>query len=150
MRSHQRFLSMLYCISFMSMRPSNFSRNLSFQFHAPVCYAKDTLKAFDDFKDKQISVWSIVFWYVKICIFWKCIESVFNTLYIEIKHRCLKKFFRTKYTVQKCPRFFFRELQRQSTRFLSLKLCGIFHFRFRFVFIKVHIFVLQNAWTHWL
>ena len=25
--------------------------------------------------------------------------------------------------------------------------CGIFHFRFRFVFIKVYIFVQQNAWT---
>ena len=24
---------------------------------------------------------------------------------------------------------------------------GIFHFRFRFVFIKVYIFVQQNAWT---
>ena len=30
---------------------------------------------------------------------------------------------------------------------LSKTVCGIFHFRFRFVFIKVHIFVQQNAWT---
>ena len=29
---------------------------------------------------------------------------------------------------------------------LSKTVCGIFHFRFRFVFIKVHIFVQQNAW----
>ena len=25
--------------------------------------------------------------------------------------------------------------------------CGIFHFRIRFVFIKVYIFVQQNGWT---
>ena len=30
---------------------------------------------------------------------------------------------------------------------LSKTLCGIFHFRFRFVFIKVYIFVQQNACT---
>ena len=28
---------------------------------------------------------------------------------------------------------------------LSKTMCGIFHFRFRFVFIKVYIFVQQNA-----
>ena len=30
---------------------------------------------------------------------------------------------------------------------LSKTVCGIFHFRFRFVFIKDYIFVQQNAWT---
>ena len=35
---------------------------------------KDTLKAFDDFKNKQKSVWSNVYGYVKVCIFWKCIQ----------------------------------------------------------------------------
>ena len=30
---------------------------------------------------------------------------------------------------------------------LSKTLYGIFHFRFRLVFIKVCIFVQQNAWT---
>ena len=35
---------------------------------------KDTLKAFPDFKNKQKSAWSIVFWYVKNCIFCKCIQ----------------------------------------------------------------------------
>ena len=30
---------------------------------------------------------------------------------------------------------------------LSKTLCGIFHFRFRFVFIKFYIFVRQNART---
>ena len=31
---------------------------------------KDTLEAFRDFKNKQKSVWSNVFGYVKVCIFW--------------------------------------------------------------------------------
>ena len=30
---------------------------------------------------------------------------------------------------------------------LSKTVCGIFHFRFCFIFIKVYIFVQQNAWT---
>ena len=30
---------------------------------------------------------------------------------------------------------------------LSKTVCGTFHFRFRSVFIKVYIFVQQNAWT---
>ena len=30
---------------------------------------------------------------------------------------------------------------------LSKAMCGIFHFRFRFVIVKVYIFVQQNAWT---
>ena len=30
---------------------------------------------------------------------------------------------------------------------LSETVCGIFHFRFHFVFIKVHIFVQQNELT---
>ena len=49
---------------------------------------KDTLKAFDDFKNKQKSVWSNFFWYIKVVYS----ESVFNTLCIAIKHICEKKF----------------------------------------------------------
>ena len=35
---------------------------------------KDTLKAFDNFKNKQKSVWSNIFLYIKVCLFWKCIQ----------------------------------------------------------------------------
>ena len=35
---------------------------------------KDTLKNFDDFKNKGKGVWSNVFWYWKVCIFWKSIQ----------------------------------------------------------------------------
>ena len=40
---------------------------------------------------------------------------------------------------------FLNELKRKVR--LSKTVCGTFHLRFRFVFIKVHIFVQQNAWT---
>ena len=39
---------------------------------------KDTPKVLVDFKSKQKSVWSNVFWYVKILIFWKCIQYSIN------------------------------------------------------------------------
>ena len=43
---------------------------------------------------------------------------------------------------------FLYELKRKIC--LSKTVCGIFNFRFRFVFIKVHIFVQQKVWTLWL
>ena len=35
---------------------------------------KDTLKAINNFQNKQKSVRSNVFWYIKVSIFWKCIQ----------------------------------------------------------------------------
>ena len=40
---------------------------------------------------------------------------------------------------------FLYELKHKARLFKIV--CGVFHFRFRFVFIKVYIFVQQNAWT---
>ena len=40
---------------------------------------------------------------------------------------------------------FLYELKRKVV--VSETVCGILHFRFRFVFIKVYIFVQQNVWT---
>ena len=93
---------------------------------------KDTLKAFDDFKNKQKSVWSNVFWYVKVCIFWKCIQY---TIHWD-KTQMFKKSPSDKLNDTKMPLFFFRELQlitvsllicnfymSWSTRLVSLKLC---------------------------
>ena len=86
-------------------------------------------------------------------------ESLFNALYIEIKHMIhVKNFLRTKETLQKMHSFFFRELQRITVylRFLyelkhkvhfSKTVCAIFHFPFHFVVIKVYIFVQENTWT---
>ena len=73
----------------------------------------------------------------------------------------LKKFPSDKINGTKNACFFFsRVLAHYSFTFnlrflyeLKHKLClpktvyGILHFRFRFVFIKVYIFVQQNAWT---
>ena len=118
---------------------------------------KDTLKVLDDFKNKQKSVWSKVFWYVKV---W----SVFNTLYLEIKRRMLKEFPSGKINGTKNALFFLsRAPTHHSLTFnlrflyelkhkvrLSKTMRRIFHFWFCFVFIKVYIFVQQNAWTLWL
>ena len=38
-------------------------------------------------------------------------------------------------------------MQDKAQGYLSKTVCGIFHFRFRLVFIKIYIFVQQNAWT---
>ena len=126
---------------------------------------KDSLKAFDNFKIIQKSVSSNVFWYVKECIFWKCIQLTTH----GDKTQTLKKmsFWTKEKRYKKCPLFFFRKLQRITDllapthyrfifnlqflyelkhKFVSLKLC----FRFRFVFIKVYIFVKQKVWTLWL
>ena len=88
-------------------------------------------------------------------------ESVFNTPYIEIKHKHYKKFLWTKKAAQKMPSFFFRQLQlitvlflicnsymSCSTRFISPILCvGFSIFVSVLFFIKGYIFVQQNAWT---
>ena len=41
-------------------------------------FINDTLKAFDDFKNKQKSVQRKVFWYVKVHIFWKLIQCAIH------------------------------------------------------------------------
>ena len=50
----------------------------------PILNFKDTLMALEDFKNKQ-KVYEVMFFDT-----WKYVysESVFNTLYIEIKHQC--------------------------------------------------------------
>ena len=112
-------------------------------------------------KTRRKSLWINAFWYVKYVYS----ESVVNTPYIEIKHlKIFKKIPLDKINGAKNALFF---LVRAPThhgftfnlRFLnelkhnvclSKTVCGIFHFRFCFVFIKVYIFVQQNAWTLWL
>ena len=103
------------------------------------------------------NIWSNVFWYVKVCIFWKCIRF---TIHWD-KTQILKKIFSDKINGTKNALFFlsrapthhsftfdlwFSYELRHKVR-LSKTVCGIFYFRFRFIFIKV---VQQNAWTFWL
>ena len=111
-------------------------------------------------KTSNKSAWSNVFWYVKVCIFWKCIQY---TIHWE-KTQILKKFLSNKLNGTKYALFFLSRVStHQSFTFnlrflyelkhkvcLSKTVCGIFHFQFHFVFVKVYIFVQQNAWTLWL
>ena len=62
----------------------------------------DTLKALGEFKNQQKSVWSKV--YVKLCIFWKCIQY---TMHWD-KTQILKKiFFGQNKRYKKCLLFYF-------------------------------------------
>ena len=65
----------------------------------------DTSKVFDDFKSKQRSVWSNVFWYVKLCIFWNCIQY---TIYWNKRQKVKNIFFGQNKRYKKLL-FFFRE-----------------------------------------
>ena len=58
-------------------------------------------------KTSNKSVWSNIFWYVKVSIFWKCIQCTIH----RAKTQVLKKFPSDKKTVRKMLSFFFRELQ---------------------------------------
>ena len=51
-------------------------------FGSPVNKIKDTLKAFEDFKSKQKSVWNKVFRYVNVYISWKFVQ---HTIYWDKK-----------------------------------------------------------------
>ena len=108
-------------------------------------------------KTSNKSVWSSVFWYVKVRIFWKCIQY---TIHWD-KTQMLQEFPSYKINGAKNALFFLSGAPTHHSftfnlRFLyELKhkvrlfkiVCGIFHFRSRFLFIKVYIFVKQNAWT---
>ena len=115
---------------------------------------KDKLKAFDDFKNKQHI--SNVFWYVKVCIFWKCIQYIVHW----DKTHILKRFSSDKINATKNVLFFLsRALTHHSftfnlqvlydliLKFLNcLKLSGRFStldsvsfiLKFIFLFNKMH------------
>ena len=98
-----------------------------------------------------------VFWYVKVCIFWKCIQYIIHWDKTQIINKFPSdKINSTKNGLFFLPRapthhsftFHLRFLYELKHKFrLSKTVWGIFHFQFRFVFIKVYIFVQQNAWT---
>ena len=116
----------------------------------------DTLKAFDDFKNRQKSVSSNVFWYAKVCIFWKCIQYIIHWDKTQTLKRVL---FGQNKRYKKCSLFLFPKLQllrvllficdscvSWSTRFVSPKLCvgfSIFHsvlFLFKFILKFIFLF----------
>ena len=108
-------------------------------------------------RTRNKSIWRNSFWYV---IYY---ESLVNKLHIVMKHKGEKIFFGQNKVYKKLTLFFSWARTHHSftfdSRFLyELKhkprlfktVCSIFHSQFRFVFIKVYIFVQQNVCTLWL
>ena len=93
-----------------------------------------TLNVFDDFRNKQKSLWSNVFLVCKAI----CILKVYSTTIHLDKTQMLKKFFSEKINIYNMLK---------DMAYLSKTECEIFHFQFRHVFIKVFIFVQQKAWN---
>ena len=110
-------------------------------------------------KTSEKSVWSNVFLICKSIYILKL-----YSVDIEMKHKFKKKspwdkISGTKNTLVHLSRalthhsstFNLRFLYELKHKILISKTVGeIFHFQFRFVFIKVYIFVHQNPWTFWL
>ena len=106
-------------------------------------------------KTSNKSVWSIVFWYVKVYIFWKFNQSTIH----RDKTQMLTKYPSDKINVTKKHSFFFREPQpitvsifirnfytSWSAWFISLKLCVGFSI-FDFVsFLLNFIFLFSNMY----
>ena len=129
--------------------------NFSVSLHLRIHWRLSTI-----FKTSSKSVWSNVFWYVKIYIFWKCIQYTIHS----DKTQMLNKFSLDKINSTKnalvllswAPThhsftfnlWFLYELKHKVCLFRNV--CGIFYFRFRFVFIKIYIFVRQYARALWL
>ena len=97
---------------------------------------------------------------VRLFYMWRYIysESLFNTLSIEIKPKCCKKspLDKTNFTKiesSNSSQFFlnsrFLYELKHKIRF-SKSMCGIFHYPFHLVFVKVYIFVQQTPWILWL
>ena len=108
-------------------------------------------------KTSNESVWSDVFWSVKGCIFSKCIQYAIHwdilKEFSSDKINCTKNaiFFLSRVPTNQSYTFNLRFLNKLKHKIrLSKTVSGIFHFRFCFVFIKVYIFVQQNAWSLWL
>ena len=106
-------------------------------------------EGFQRFWKQAKSVWSSVFRYVKVCLFFNCIrytrhwhktQMLNNLSSEEINVNAL--FFLLPAPAHHSFTFdwwFFYELKRKVCR--SKSVSGIFHFRFRFVFIKVYTLV---------
>ena len=106
-------------------------------------------------KTSNRSVWSNVFWYVKVCIFWKCTQHIIHW----DKTQTLKSFPSDKINCTKNVLFFLSRgptyhsfivicdsYMSRSTRFAALKMCVGFYIldsvsfllKFVFLFNKMH------------
>ena len=133
-------------ISFSAVRgiiwPCVSSRNT---FHVTIKSSKsfnlfpfqDTLKAFDDFKSKRNSIWRNVLWYVKvyIYIFWGFIQYPIPWDKTQIKNSLFFLSWALSYHSFTFNSWFLYELKHKIC--LTKNVRGIFHFQFRFIFIKI-------------
>ena len=126
---------------------------------ASVMYLRIHWRLYTILKTSSKSIWSNVFWYIKVCIFWKCIPYTMHWDKMQI----LKKSLQTKQTVQKMVSFLswapthhsftfnLRSYMSWSKGFGYLKLrVGISISDSVSFLFKVYIFLQQNAWTLWL
>ena len=112
---------------------------------------KDTLKAFENIKNKKKSVSSNICGCVKACIFWTCLQYTIHLKKISSDKRNGTKhklFFLLPAPTHHSFTFNWRFLHELKNKVrLSKSVFVIFHFQFRFVFIKVYIFAQLNART---
>ena len=128
-----------------------------------VCLLRVHWRLLPILKTSNTIVYSNGFWFVKVCISWKCIQDAVH----YDKTQMLKKFPSDKINGTKYVLFFLLRAPTHHSftfNFLNLRflyelkhkvlfsktVCLIFYFWFPLVFIKVYIFVQQNAWTLWL
>ena len=112
---------------------------------------KDTLKPFDDFKNKPQKFWSNIFWYVKVNIFWKFIQYTLHYDKTQIKkisfgqNKRYKKFPLSRAPSHNSFTFNSQFLYKlKHMPHLSKTVCGIFHVSIPSRFIKVYIFIHQK------
>ena len=106
--------------------------------------------AFHDLKNKQKSVWSNVFWYGEVCIFWQFIQYT-----IHRDKTNFKISFGSKYALiflSRAPTYHSFSFNSRFLYELKNKVClsrsvrGIFHFQFRFHFIKAYTFAFNKKY----
>ena len=119
-------------------------------------FAKGYTEGFQRFQKQATKMCEVIFWHVKVCLFWKCIQY---TIHWD-KAEMLKRFSSDKIISIKNFLFFILQAPTHhsffflicdsytswSIRFISLKLCEIFHLgsvtfllKFIFLFNKKHV-----------
>ena len=101
---------------------------------------KDTLNVFDDFKNKQSILWSNMFWYVKVCIFWKCIQYTMHWS----KTQMLKKFPSEKINGTKNAILFSLASSKSSQFYFNLRFLHELSHKARFVSFLLNFIFLFN------
>ena len=105
---------------------------------------RDTLKAFDNFKKSNKSVWSNIFWHGKVCMYWKCIQYTIHWN----KTKMFKKFPSGKINGTKNALFFVSWAEENiyidmSARGMDLLCVALLIFWFIVVFASKKCYILK-------